>query len=223
MRYEKQIKIRALINSALPKEKKPKLTPEQIEKLKNAAEITLAILGGLGIVALTLVAPNVIYAVGKILETEIGRKPTRKDIQNRVARTFYYLKQHDLIKLKPTAGDLKIYLTKFGRSKLRDIGFENLTIDKPRRWNKKWWQVAADIPTKEHKNDADEFRDKLKDMGFYPLQRTLWFYPFDPRKELESVLRRYDIGRFVTVMEVNRLDKSDEKIMKKYFRSQKII
>ena len=65
--------------------------------------------------------------------------------------------------------------------------------------------------------------NKLKDMGFYPLQRTLWFYPFDPRKELESVLRRYDIGRFVTVMEVNRLDKSDEKIMKKYFRSQKII
>jgi hypothetical protein len=77
--------------------------------------------------------------------------------------------------------------------------------------------VAADIPTKDHRQGADLLRRKLKQMGFYPLQRSLWFYPFDPRPEIEFICREFGVANFVTVMEINRLDVQDEKLLKKHF------
>ena len=82
---------------------------------------------------------------------------------------------------------------------------------------------AADIPTKNYRRGADMLRRKLKELGFFSLQRTLWFYPFDPRKELEYVVNSFGIANFVTLMEVSRLDRDDEEIMKKFFRVSKIL
>ena len=83
--------------------------------------------------------------------------------------------------------------------------------------------MAADIPTKEHKTAADALRRKLKEMNFYSLQRTLWFYPHDPRLEIDWIVRIYHIERFVTIMEISRLDLDDAEKMVKFFRKQKII
>lgn len=60
-------------------------------------------------------------------------------------------------------------------------------------------------------------------MKFYPLQRTLWLYPYDPRLEIEFLIQHYGIERFVTVMEVNRLDRDDERVLKAYFENAGII
>ena len=82
--------------------------------------------------------------------------------------------------------------------------------------------MAADIPTKGYRQGADALRAKLKQMGFCPLQRTLWFYPYDPRKQLEVIVNHYGIGEFVTVMEISRMDIQDEKVLKKYFNLLRI-
>lgn len=60
-------------------------------------------------------------------------------------------------------------------------------------------------------------------MGFFPLQRTLWFYPYDPRSEVEFIITYYGIERFVTVMEIYRLDKDDESKMLSHFKELKIL
>ena len=119
--------------------------------------------------------------------------------------------------------DVKIFLTGAGRRRLKKFNIENPVIPKPAKWNKKWWLVAADIPTREYKLAADAFRDKLKEMRFCGLQRTLWIYPFDPRREIEVLASYYRIGHFVTVMEINRLDLDDESALKSFFKREKII
>ena len=57
-------------------------------------------------------------------------------------------------------------VTPRGKKRLEKLTFASFVIPKPENWNKKWWLVAADIPTKDHKLAADALRRKLKKMGF---------------------------------------------------------
>lgn len=216
-------KVRKIIKRVVPKEKIPRFSAEQVEKFKTAGEVALGVIAVVGTVSLALVAPKVFYAIDKLFYKKSKRVFSKKEKTQKIARTFYYLKDKGYIKMKLTKEDVKIFFTKLGRRKLRRMSIEVVNIKKPRAWDGKWWQVAADIPTEDHKRAADLFRQKLKDIKFFSLQRTLWFYPHDPRSEIEYITNYYQIGRFVTVMEISRMDKSDEKAMKKYFRSEQII
>lgn len=219
MRYEK-IKIGAVIRKAALKEKKPLLTEAQIEKLKTAGEIGLALIAVAGIISLSLVAPNVFTAIDKLFLRKHRRKLTKKERQIKVAQSFYYMKRKGLVRFKRIKGDFLISLTALGKKKYKKIDFETMIIRRPKKWDGKWWQVAADIPTKKYRNGADLLRQKLKDLGFFLLQRTLWYHPFDPREEVEFIVNHYGIERFVTLMEVSRLDKDDEAKLKDFFRKE---
>lgn len=221
MKYYKA-NLAALIRDSLPEERKPILTAEQIERLKTAAETVLAVVAT-GLIMVSAIAPNIFEAGGRRYGRVYGRKPSRREQERKIRRTFYYLKERGYIKMKWTGKDFKIFLTRLGKKKIEKIDFENLQIPESRSWDGKWWQVAADIPTEDHKIDADLFRGKLKLMNFFPLQRTLWFYPHDPREEIDIVAARYGIENFVTVMEINRLDRDDEEKMREFFEERKII
>jgi hypothetical protein len=208
-------KVRDVIQQSLPLDKKPLLTSGQIDKLQSAAQIALAVLMLGGTLTLTAVAPNVFVAIDKLfLRKHPGRRLSRSEREQRTTRAFYYLKER---------GYIKIFLTKLGRKKIQELDYQAMQVPRPGRWNGKWWQVAADIPTAEHKRDADIFRDKLRAMGFFPLQRTLWFYPYDPREQVETVAERCGIENFVTVMEVSRLDSDDEAKMRDFFEAGSIL
>ncbi|MBI4049326.1 MAG: hypothetical protein HY395_00715 [Candidatus Doudnabacteria bacterium] len=220
----KYYKIAQAINEATPKDKVPKLTPEQLKKIKTVSGITLAILGVAGIIAITAIAPGLFAAVGALMKHEApSRKFTKGQKVEKLKRTFYYLKNSGLINFQLSGSDWKVYLTELGKKKLDRMTIDNLIVKKPNFWNGKWWQVAADIPTKQHRRGADLLRGKLKDLNFYPLQRTLWLYPYDPREEIEFIVNYFGIGQFVTVMEINRLDKQDKEMLVKFFKERGII
>ncbi|MBI4049474.1 MAG: hypothetical protein HY395_01495 [Candidatus Doudnabacteria bacterium] len=83
--------------------------------------------------------------------------------------------------------------------------------------------MLADIPSKPYRKHADFFREKLKSLGFYPLQRTVWIHPFDPRDQVEFVAAFYSLEKFVTTMEVSRLEAEDEKVIFNHFKDQGIL
>ena len=221
MHYEK---IGSIIRNATPAESTPKISAAQMEKLRSAGSIVLALIGAAGIVALSAVAPNMFVAIDKLfIRGNVGKSLSKKERDRKLAKIFYYMKRSRYIVMKPTGKDFKIFLTKLGERKYQKLNFQTLQIQKPEKWDRKWWQVAADIPTKKHKRGADLLRQKLKDMGFYPLQRTLWFYPYDPRPEIEFIISQFRIGRFVTVMEVSRLDLDDNERIKNFFIQEGIL
>lgn len=223
MKYTR-IQVRSIISQTVPDDKKPRFTDEQIDKIKTAGAITLTILGIAGVITLSAVAPNVLSVLGRTLfKNSRNKRFTKKQKVTKVARTFYYLKDRGYIKMKPSGKDFKIFLTKLGKRRLKKLEFEHLTITKPKKWDGKWWQIAADIPTEDYKWAADLFREKLMLMNFFPLQRTLWFFPFDPRDEIDFILSHFGIERYVTVMEINRLDRDDERKLKNFFKGQKIL
>jgi len=210
----------SVIQKAAP-EPKLELTQSQIDRLKTTADVVLAIAGVAGLVLVSAVAPNALQ-VFKSIAKKTNQRGSSKERQKKLVRSFYYLKDKNYIRLEPNKKDIEIHFTDKGKRKLKELRLNLLQIKKPLYWDRKFWQVAADIPI-QHRRGADALRAKLKEIGFYSLQRTLWFYPYDPRKEIDLLVREYSIGQFVTVMKIAKLEYADHKTLSDYFRETGVV
>jgi DNA-binding transcriptional regulator PaaX len=61
---------------------------------------------------------------------------------------------------------------------------DSLEIKKPKKWDRKWRLVIFDIAQMK-KIYREAFRGKIKELGFYCLQKSVWVYPFDCEAEIE--------------------------------------
>lgn len=124
------------------------------------------------------------------------------------------LKRGNFIKETKTKKGRKIELTKKGWREV--IKYKIKLSLKKRKWNKKWFAVAWDIPEISRK-DRDYLRGILKWIGFKELQKSLWIFPFNVRKELTELFKFYKeklLGdvRFLIIEKIE-----DDSDFKKYF------
>ncbi|OGE78827.1 MAG: hypothetical protein A2751_01375 [Candidatus Doudnabacteria bacterium RIFCSPHIGHO2_01_FULL_46_14] len=217
--YFKQ-SISQIIDDSLP-EPILELTEERIEKLKNTAEVIMGVLSIATILTMTVVAPNAIQAL-KLFQKRKGKKFSTKQNKQKILKSFYYLRSKGYIEFKARGKDYELLLTDKGKKQIKNLNFDTLSIAAPATWDGKFWQIAIDIPVK-YKTAADYLRTKLKELNCYPLQRSLWFYPHDPRGEIEFVARTYGVANYLTFMKIERMEQDDESMLREYFRSLSII
>ncbi|OGE84430.1 MAG: hypothetical protein A2846_02600 [Candidatus Doudnabacteria bacterium RIFCSPHIGHO2_01_FULL_49_9] len=200
------------------------LSAEQIERLKTVGAIALAITAVAGVLAVSAVAPNIFVALDKIFgKKQYGsRKDTLDKRQAQLAKSFYYMRRQGYINIEKKGGFLIVHPTEKGLKRVAELNFDNLLISRPKSWSGTWWVIMADIPSK-FRIAADMFQMKLKQMGCYPLQRSVWIHPFDPRGEVEAVAAYYRVSPFVTLMEVKRLEESDKEMLEKFFQEKRLI
>ena len=60
----------------------------------------------------------------------------------------------------------------------------DLRISKDKKWDKKWRIVIFDI-SELKRFYREAFRGKLKEMGFFPLQKSVWVCPFECKDEID--------------------------------------
>ncbi len=189
-----------------------------LEGVSNIAQVVLVVVGVAGVVALAVAAPNSLRALHYLRKTgkKFGR--SNQSSERTLSRTFFYLKKHKYISFRSTKRGLVVRLTRRGRDKIAKLAEMPRSITAQAEWDNKWWLIASDIPTKTHGRAADLFRLKLKQLNVHALQRSLWVYPYDPRAELSYVLSYFGIERYVTIMEISRMDASDEEVLKKIYK-----
>jgi len=217
--YFKQ-SIAQIIDESVP-EPILELTDERIEKLKTVSDIVMSVLSIASILTLTVVAPNAIQLL-KVFQKSKGRKYSTKHNKEKILRTFYYIRNKGYIDFRRNDKDYEIVITEKGNKKIKNLKFNTLVISNPKSWDGKFWQIAVDIPVK-YKTSADYFRMKLKELRCYPLQRSLWFYPHDPRGEVEFIAKTYGVANYITFMKIERMEQDDKEILKTYFKESLII
>lgn len=116
-------------------------------------------------------------------------KRSKKYTNKRVYDTFYRLKKEGCIQIKKTNKQIYISLTKKGKKKAGWLQIDSLKIKKPKKWDGKWRIVIFDI-VELKKFYREAFRGKLKELGFCPIQKSVWIHPFDCRDEI-SLLRDF--------------------------------
>jgi len=99
------------------------------------------------------------------------------------------LKKEGYINFGFSNHQLYISLTSEGRKKAGRFQIDFLEIKKPVKWDGKWRVVIFDIPDK-YRVKREAFRGKLRELGFYRLQKSVWVHPYNCRDEIE-LLRNF--------------------------------
>jgi CRISPR-associated endonuclease Cas2 len=136
--------------------------------------------------------------------------------KEKLRSSFKYLKKRGLLEIKREGHDVRISLTKEGRKRAGKYQIDDLKIEKPKKWDKKWRVVVFDIPNTS-RLIRDIFRRKLKEFGFYRLQQSIWIYPYPCREEI-ALLREF-LGankKQIQVLEVTNLE--NEPFFKNIFK-----
>jgi phenylacetic acid degradation operon negative regulatory protein len=84
------------------------------------------------------------------------------------------------------------------------------------KWDKKWRIVIFDIPQEMH-NQRNWLRKKLKSLGFYMLQKSVFVFPYSCEEELGYVCGRLGVGDYVDIIVADSIGSQEEEV-KKFFK-----
>lgn len=152
----------------------------------KAVKISKEILKYLLLSGVILIAASSPYFASNLIRHIRKFKP--KDKQ-KVNSAFQYLRKSGLIKVEKDGFDVRVSLTEKGKKKAGKYQINDLKIETPEKWDGKWRVIIFDIPDFS-KTVRNIFRTKLKEFNFYSLQKSVWVYPYNCRKEIE-ILRDF--------------------------------
>jgi len=128
-----------------------------------------------------IIAANSPYFVQNVIKRY---EKWKKYPKSKVSDTFYRLRQQGLIDIKMVNHQIYISLTEEGRKRAGIHQIDKLKLARPKQWDRKWRLLIFDIP-QERKTYREALRGKLKELGFFQLQKSVWAYPFECRPEVE--------------------------------------
>jgi DNA-binding transcriptional regulator PaaX len=141
-------------------------------------------------------------------------KQFKKDWENidrgrlfRLVREFYKERLVDFKEKKD--GTVRIILTEDGRKKALSYKIDEINIKKPAKWDKKWRIVIFDIPeTKKRSREA--LRNKLRELGFQKMQKSVFVYPFECENEINFIMEFWGIRSYVKFLRAESITNESE-------------
>jgi len=180
---------------------------------KPRSEITKDFLTWLAIAGMLYIAASSPYFIRNLLKAYQKRKKYPK---KKIVDTFYNLKRQELIEFGKKNYQIYIRLTEKGRKKANWMQIDSLEIKKPKKWDG-WWRLVIFDIAQMKKIYREAFRGKLKELGFYPLQKSIWTHAFDCQAEIELLKDFFGLSdremRLVLAKEIG-----DDQELKKFFK-----
>lgn len=102
-------------------------------------------------------------------------------------------------------GTVTLVLDNQGKRQALSYNLEKIKIIKPKRWDGLWRIVIFDIP--EHlKQGRNALSLKLRQLGFYPMQKSVLIYPYECRNEVDFIVEIFNLQphvRYITAKETD--------------------
>lgn len=173
-------------------------------------EILLIIATGV-IIPAALVLPNLPLVLKPFLKSFSQKHRVRKD---NVLRSLRQLKKNRLIKIIEKNGQQILSLTEDGKKRVLSFDLDNIKIKQPKKWDGYWRVIIFDIPESQKKG-RDALNQKLKEMGFYGLQKSCFIYPFECYNEIEFVSEFFGVMQHIQFILAKKI--TNEDYLKQYF------
>lgn len=102
-----------------------------------------------------------------------------------------------------------VKITDKGITETLKYDLENFEIKKPKKWDKKWRLVIFDLPV-EYRQEREILRDKLKQAGFYQMQKSVYLYPFPCEKEIKYLREVLEIPHYVKFAVIKKMENDED-------------
>lgn len=181
----------------------------------NKGEIAKVVLKGL-ILSGVVVAVIALYGMAPVLNFF---KSNDKKSKRRIYNALYKMKEQRLVKMYYKDGKEVIEITENGRRRLLKYEFDDMKIKIPKKWDGLWRIVIFDIPEK-RKKARNAINMKLKDLGFYPIQKSTFIFPYECRNEIDFATEHFFVRKYINYIVAKEIDNSEK--LKKIFKIQKI-
>ena len=163
------------------------------------AKIILLLEGGL---ALSLTnRPDVYFRIIKGISKE-WQEINHKTLHEAIRKLY----QSKLIDYKENNDNtVTLILTDNGKNKVLCYNLDKIEIKKPTRWDKLWRVVIFDVP-ESLKKGRNALAAKLKQLGFYPLQKSVFIYPYECKDEINFIVEVFDLRPYVRFIVAKEID-----------------
>jgi hypothetical protein len=132
--------------------------------------------------------------------------------RQRFLNDIKHLQNRELVDYKETPdGMVKLTLTQNGRTKILKYKLDEIHIKKPAHWDRKWRLIIFDVPVNK-KQARDALGAKLSELGFYPLQKSVYLMPFPCEDEVEFIASVFDVRKHILILNVSNFE-GEEKLM----------
>jgi len=145
---------------------------------------------------------------GYILK-ELGKEwqKVNRDYLKRIIQEFRYEKLIDW--QEKSDGAIRHTLTKLGKQYALEYKIDEMEIKNPTVWDGKWRMVIFDIPERKRKA-RNALRNKLKELGFRELQKSVFVHPYPCQNEIEFIVEFFNIRPYVRYGEIMNLTNEED-------------
>ena len=147
---------------------------------KPYSEVAKKILTFLFISGAFIIAPPMTPKAAQLLWKIVFKKI---QIKRRDSSSIQRLVKSKYIRIVRTKNETRIELTPKGEQTTKSFMYSQKHTQ-AKRWDHIWRIVMYDIPSK-HKHERDALRQKVKELGMYQLQKSVWIYPYDCKDEIQ--------------------------------------
>lgn len=164
---------------------------------------------GSGIIVLSMLNP---FLPHKLLKTYIKHRRIQK---RRFLEDLKRLQNRKLIDFEIlNDNEVKITLKRRGKIQALKYDIDDIKLDK-RKWDGKWRLIIFDFP-KNVKRARDVFREKLKELNFYKLQKSVYITPYSCENEIDFICEFFKIRKYLLILTISDFEGKEK--LKYYFK-----
>ena len=147
-----------------------------------------------------------------LIRAYLKNKKFQKD---QFLRDLKRLQKRELINYRELkSGEANVIIKAAGKKLALQYEIDAIKIEKPKNWDRRWRLVIFDIPDKK-RVASNALGTKLKDLGFYKLQKSVYIHPFPCEKELEFTASIFEVRDHVLLLYISKFE-GEEKLMKHF-------
>ncbi len=124
-------------------------------------------------------------------------------------KSLNYLNKKRMVSITEKNGQTILTLSEDGKKRLLQFNLDQMVIKKPKKWDGYWRLVLFDIPERK-KLAREAFRNKLKKLGFYQLQKSCFIHPFDCKSEIDYITELFEISPYVNFIVAKEIEGSSK-------------
>ena len=184
-----------------------RLTTHQKEVFFEVCRVTLALLATGAMITVFLAAPGTARLMKWITDQFLKKRPEYENDRPAIEKAVNKILKDRMVKLVEKGEKQMLEITNNGRRQLVEYNLATIQIKK-QKWDGKWRIVMFDIP-EDIRLARDVLRDKLKDLGFKQVQKSVWVSPYECQNEISFIGSVYEVEKYINYVVAEKTDFSE--------------